>query len=196
MGAVFEINLISSNYIEISNILDQINIVLNKNTKIQNIQIMDDWEYNNVICLENLTSVRDFIMQNKIGCIELYDESDSNMGIFIEKQDDVFLYNFWIDTSRYPLLDTDIVDSRNQKYYDNIYDAIYVVTKNNNHCIKLAALGVETDFKFSKKLNLVISDSYNVNSWVISSDIDIYVNDFQERNFKSGEMKIYEKVCV
>lgn len=196
MGSVFEINLISGNYIEISNILDQINIVLNKSTKIQNIQIMDDWEYNNVICLENLTSVRDFIMQNKIGCIELCDESDSNMGIFIEKQDDVFLYNFWIDTFKYPLLDTDIVDSRNQKYYDTIYEAIYVVTKNNNHCIKLAALGAETDFKFSKKLNLVISDSYNVNSWVISSDIDIYVNDFQERNSKSGVMKIYEKVRV
>lgn len=196
MGSVFEINLISGNYIEISGILDQINILFNRSTKIQNIQIMDDWEYNNVICLENLTSVRDFIMQNKIGCIELCDESDSNMGIFIEKQDDVFLYNFWIDTFKYPLLDTDIVDSRNQKYYDTIYEAIYVVTKNNNHCIKLAALGAETDFKFSKKLNLVISDSYNVNSWVISSDIDIYVNDFQERNSKSGVMKIYEKVRV
>lgn len=196
MGSVFEINLVSGYYIEISGILDQINILFNRSTKIQNIQIMDDWEYNNVICLENLTSVRAFIMQNKITCIEFCDESDSNMGIYIEKQEDVILYNFWIDTSNYPLLDIDIVDSKNQIYYDNIYEAINVVDKKNNHCIKLAALGVETDFKFSKEFNLVIADSYNINAWLISRDLDIYVNDFQEKHSKSGEMKIFEKVCI
>lgn len=156
---------------------------------------IDNWSWENKREVGFLNPIKDFADGNKILIMQLKKNGIKDLGIYIEKRENGYLYTLWINTEGYPMLDCDLITSENRKYYEEIYGAISKLNKRIDNNIKAVGVGLETDFYYDENLLVTIQNSRNIVAWMINSDCGMdTVNGYKEKITDETDMTILEKI--
>ena len=173
MGAVLDINIISKKYINphyIKYLLeDEFKLII----EVQQIEIIDNWEFNNSKKILNIEEVENYILNNKIANIISVINGKYNSGIQIEKINKIYSFSFWIDTKYIQVLDSNNINNKNKLFYNLIRRKI--VELKNLYEISIASIGTETIFEYDKNIEKMIRESVNINMFLFL-DYDLLKN--------------------
>jgi len=192
MAATLDINLLSKRIISFNVIKDILN---SYGVDINTISSIDNWMWENEKQIENLNYITKIIEQNKIIIIKLTFKLFKDLGIYIEKIDDEYIYTFWLDTEGYPELDCDLVNNKNEVYYQKIYQIIVDLEKQQKDLLKIVGIGIESDFHYNKDVLDVIQNSYNIVSWILNNDVKEkgILNGYYKKSIEKINKTIFEK---
>ncbi len=192
MAAILDINLLCKKIITFDMIKDILN---NYEIAINTISSIDSWLWENEKQVENLNCITEIINQNKIIIIELTFKLFKNLGIYIEKIDNEYIYTFWLDTEGYPELDCDVINDRNKVYYKKIYQIIVDLEKKQKDLLRVVGIGIESDFHYNKNVLDIIQNSYNITSWILNNDINLkdILNGYYKKSIEKINKIIFEK---
>lgn len=173
MGEVIEINIISQKRTIIKKLMEFISILKKGKSVDRTIEIMDNWEYENVFECDGLEHI-DQYLDDKIVCI-----TEKLLlgvtGISSEHVEDVYNFCVWYNPK---------CDISNVEYTHFIRDFIEYLSSNMlNDEIKLCAIGKETIFRYAENLYKMVDMSHNINIWILDKNI------YQEECF--DKYKIY-----
>ena len=167
MGATLDLNMISKKYININKILILMEKSFNVKIRVDEIEIIDDWQYSNVIYELEMDNVCKYIEVGKIANIQLNADNKFKMGCQIEKENGIYLTNLWIDTEKLQHLDSNWIIAENKIFYNKLIDIILELS--NIYNIIIASVGVESTLEYSHELEDVIRESENISMWFIAN---------------------------
>lgn len=192
MAIVLDINILCNKRLD-ENIVSEI---LNDNeVTIETINCIDNWMWDNEQKIELFSQVEDVLNNNKIIILKLKKTFIKDMGVYIEKIDNFYLYNIWINTDGYPMLDCNAVTSENSYFYEAIYQTVSHISEKNKKLFRIIGIGLETDFHYNENLADIINNSRNMVSWILDSDMnnDTEWNGYSVRKAEGLGMIILEK---
>lgn len=191
MATTLDINIVSKKFIDIKDIFNILNTTFNLNIKTESIEILDDWEYSNVINIEKMEDVFNYVEENKIAIIyfKIYDKWSA--GCFLEKVQDGYLIAPWINTLNLEYLDCEIVNEKTDSFYNEVINIILGQVK--KYDISIAAIGVETIFEYEKDIRKVVNGSYNINTWIIKKSPIRNLNKYTTNNYEELEITVFKR---
>ncbi|WP_252250327.1 hypothetical protein [Clostridium sp. ZBS13] len=176
MAAVMEINILSEKFIEVKELFDILNGKFNLEMKVNNAEVMDNWEYENIIKLSNQDNISEYIKNNKIVNFELSIYNKCSAGCQVEKIDDVYLMCLWIDTLHLEYLDSHMINEENEKIYESITNE--VIKSIDKYKIIITSIGIETMFVYDKDVNKIINKSASVIKWIVPNMYEQNINKY------------------
>lgn len=176
MGATIDLNIVSKKNIKIEEIIKLLTNKLKLNIEINNIDIMDNWEYENLINVSEINKVQKYVEESKIANIEFMVLDKCKAGCQLEKIENVYITNVWIDTANFDYLDCDIINDENKSFYDRVIKLVLDLAK--DYDIVISSLGVETIFEYSDDISEVIDESENVIVWIITENYPKHINNY------------------
>ena len=179
MGATLDVNIVSRNSININKILMLIEKNFNVKISVDEIEIIDDWEYSNAMYILEIDNIYKYMEKNKIANIQLNANNQFRMGFQIEKENSIYLTNLWIDTEKLQQLDSNWIMADNELFYNKLIDIILELS--NIYEIIISAIGVETTLEYTQVLENTIGESENINMW--------FINDKSLKSIEGFEMK-------
>lgn len=179
MGATLDVNIVSRNSININKILMLIEKNFNLKISVDEIEIIDDWEYSNAMYILKIDNIYKYIEENKIANIQLNANNQFRMGFQIEKENSIYLTNLWIDTEKLQQLDSNCIMANNELFYNKLIDIILELS--NMYEIIISSIGVETTLEYTEVLENTIGESENINMW--------FINDKSLKSIEGFEMK-------
>ena len=135
------------------------------------IKCIDNWLWDNEQELESTHLIAENVNQNKIVIIKFSSPVFKDTGLYVEKVENGYLYTFWINTEGFPELDCDVINKKNRKYYEKIYQTISNLENEEKNTIKIVGIGVESEFYISGKIEEIIEKSKNILAWVFDDGI-------------------------
>ena len=169
MGEVIEISIISKDENLLMKLLSFISLQIKDDTTKKIIEVMDNWQYENVEKIESIELAEAFI-GNKIVCIT-EENANSQVGVHIEPIADLLLYNMWFS------LEGLLSDAEYAKLIDEFVGYIFNCEGMKN--IIIAAIGKETIFEYLGDSRTTISEAHNIDVWII--DKKDYLNNILEK---------------
>ncbi len=163
MAVVLDVHLLCNRMIKISVIK---NFFRSYKIKIDSICSIENWLWENEKKIKNLDCIVQIVNQNKIIIIKLVCPLFRDLGIYIEKVEKEYLYTFWFHTEGYPELDCDTINKKNEIYYKKIEQSIFYLQKIETNLLKIAGIGIESDFYYSKNILDIVQKSYNMLLWI------------------------------
>ncbi|WP_459477380.1 hypothetical protein [Clostridium saccharoperbutylacetonicum] len=179
MGATIDLNIVSKNNMKIEEIIKLLTNKFKLNIRINNIDVMDNWEYENLINVSEINKVQKYVEEFKIANVEFTVVDKCKAGCQLEKIENVYVTNVWIDTTNFNYLDCDIINDENKSFYNRVINLVLDFTK--DYDIVISSLGVETIFEYSDNIYDVINESENVIVWIITKYYQKYINNYYLR---------------
>lgn len=157
MGEVIEINIVSKDKSLLLMFLDFISLQMKNDTNKKTIEVMDNWQYENVETLDTIDLIKEFI-GNKIVCVT-EKKASGQAGVHIEPIDDLLLYNIWFNL---PLPSSDAE-------YHRLIDEFmrYIFNRDAIKNIIIGAIGKETKFEYLGDSKTTMCKAHNVDVWLI-----------------------------
>ena len=112
--------------------------------------------------LQSMYLVSHALNESKIIVINLKSDSLKDLGIYLEKINEEYVYNLWINTEGYPDLDADKINTSNEHYFQKFYQTFGEVVKKQNIAFRILGIGVETNFQYKKNNSDIIRKSENI----------------------------------
>lgn len=201
MAIILELNLISVNFFDVVDIVQNIN-EYNLTFSADSISCMDNWMWENQKELKSNTDIETYLNKEKIIVIKLKSFKFDDMGIYIEKQNDEYYYNIWINTEGYPELDSDVINKNNTVFFKKLYNLLKKVLSEQNIQYKILAIGEESLFFYSENINDILIKSKNVISWIINRELEntfhikeYLKNEYLEKEIQGLNALIFEKTA-
>lgn len=194
MAVALEFNLICEKFIDLERVL-QNSAIRKLEITIEAMHTIDNWMWTNQQELQNLFLIRKSLEESKIAVIKLSSDFLKDAGIYIEKINEEYVYNLWINTEGYPDLDADELNSRNKHYFQKFYQIFEEMEGQQNIGFRILGIGLETNFQYEKENSDVIKKSKNIIAWIVNKD---YVNDTDLIDYRENEdvgmnIAIFEK---
>ena len=63
-------------------------------------------------------------------------------------------------------MDCDTINKKNEIYYKKIEQSIFYLQKIETNLLKIAGIGIESDFYYSKNILDIVQKSYNMLLWI------------------------------
>lgn len=165
MGEVIEINIISKR----KNILDKLLQYSSLSAKGQivdyTIEIMDNWEYDNVFELNDIKLVQHYI-DDRIICITQKKDLGVN-GISVENIEGEYNYCVWYNPMN-AFTDKEYLE------YSKIFIEYFFCNMMQDE-ITLCAIGKETLFIYDRNIYQIVNESHNIDIWLV--DKGVYIED-------------------
>ncbi len=193
MAIVLDINILCKKMLSL-NLIEE--LIGTYEVTINSISSIDTWEWENEQQIEFL-QIKDAITRGKIIIIKLKSHEFKDLGVYIEKMNDIYLYTLWINTEGYPELDCDKISAENRTYYEIIYQEILKVNRKYQNLFEIVGIGLETNFCCDENIINIICRSKNVMVWIVNNDInleDVLIN--YKKIEKGLGIIIYEKSIV
>lgn len=182
MAIVLDINYLCNRMIGID-IIEQ--ILRDYHVNITSIHSIDNWMWNNERIVE-LQELERVLNDNRIFIIKLQQMLVKDLGLYIEKVEDIYHYTLWINTEGYSMLDCDEINEKNEKYYEKIFQTIIRTNEKIKDGFDVVGIGLETDIYYSKNALGIIQNSQNIMIWMLNKHIEL-----------SNEMMIGYKIkCI
>lgn len=178
MAIVLDINFLCNNMLDIS-IIE--NLLIEYQVKVDTINCLDNWMWDNEKEVESLNGIEKMLMNNQIVVIKLKRPLIKDLGMYIEKIENIYQYTLWINTEGYPELDCDMINEKNRRIYEKILQAILCMKEKDLNIFEIIGIGLETDIHYNKNIIDIIKNSENILVWIInrhvelSNDVDGYV---------------------
>lgn len=176
MAAVMEINIVSKRFIEVKELFNMLKGEFNLEIRINNVEVMDNWEYENIIKLSNKDNISEYIENKKIVNFELSIDNEYRAGCQIEKIDDVYLMCLWADTLHLEYLDSCVINKENEKIYELITKE--VIKSIDRYKIIITSIGIETMFVYDKDVYKIINKSSSVQRWIVPNMYNQKINNY------------------
>lgn len=199
MAIILELNLISVRFFDIVNVLQNIN-EYNLNFSVDTISYIDNWMWENENELKSNADIETYLNKEKIIVVKLKSFKFNDMGIYIERKNDEYYYNIWINTEGYPELDSDVINKDNIEFFNKLYNLLKKVLSEQNIQYKILAIGEETLFFYSRDINNILTKSRNVISWIINEKLEntFYLREYLKKEYSQKEISglnaiIFEK---
>lgn len=170
MAVALDINFLSNELMDID-IIE--NLFKKHNVKIVSINSIDNWMWDNEKEIDSLMHIGKVLNHCQIVIIKLKQPLMKDLGIFIEKVENLYLYTVWMNTEGYPMLDCDAITLENCKYFENIFATLLKMKENNINIFEVVAIGLETDIHYSKNILNMIQKSKNVFVWIFNQDVEL-----------------------
>lgn len=183
MAATLDFNLLCLQKINLKEVFKAINVKYG--IKVGQMLSINNWNWEEERTINNLHIIDNILEKKRIVVIYLKSEVFSDIGLYIEKFDQEYLYSIWINTEGYEYMDSDKVDIHNVKYYEFIYQMFAEFVKRFGIAYRVLAIGVETNFIYSKNNEEIVKKSEYITSWV-----------FKDDKIFSGSKEIYKKKSV
>ncbi len=170
MAVALDINFLSNELMDID-IIE--NLFKKHSVKIVSINSIDNWMWDNEKEIDSLMHIGKVLNHCQIVIIKLKQPLMKDLGIFIEKVENLYLYTVWMNTEGYPMLDCDAITLENCKYFENIFATLLKMKENNINIFEVVAIGLETDIHYSKNILDMIQESKNVFVWIFNQDVEL-----------------------
>jgi len=194
MGAALEVTMYYKNVIPLSEIVKQLGF-LGYRIAVNNIEIFDDWLYTNHQVLEyneNTLNLNEILSDSKI-LLANFTVNEYLCGYHILKADDgIYEVCIWLDLSKLPFLDNDIINNASRTFYKKITDEIV----SNIDCEKLLliGIGIETMIAYDKALQNIVDNSKNILMWIFPKGREINIKPLFKKEEKDSFL-IYSLEC-
>lgn len=178
MAAALDINILCKEILD----LDEIIPVLTKyKVRIESVHSIDSWMWDNEQNVGSFNQIAAIVDLQHIVIIKLRHSQIKDMGIYIEKIENRYLYTLWLNTEGYPMLDCENITMDNQQFYKKIIQAIFELKRLIKGSFEVADVGLETDFCYEKNMRDIIHNSKNMMIWVLNQDatLNFCLDDFQ-----------------
>lgn len=194
MAVVLEFNLICKDVIDLDSVL-QNSTISKLNISIEKVSSIDNWMWENQQELHDLAFVEKALKNAKIVVINLKSPLLKDLGVYVEKIREEYVYNLWINIDGYPNLDTDNISSRNRHYFKKFYQTFDEEVKKQNIQFRILGIGLETNFQYEEKISDVVQKSENIISWIVDKDFkhDELLNNYKRNDLKGMNFLVYEK---
>lgn len=133
---------------------------------------IDNWKWENQQAILDFSEIEEKIEKNKIVVIDLKLSVFKSAGIYIEKMQNDYVYEMWIDTEGFPELDVDVITKANQKFYQRAYKALETIVERQKIPFKILGIGVETNFEYDEDVNEIVRKSGHMVSWVSNKTLE------------------------
>lgn len=198
MAIILELNMICVRSFDI-NVLQSITDYA-LNFSIDNVSCIDNWMWENQTELEDDADIERYLNNKKIIVINLKSFKFNDMGIYIEKINDEYIYNIWINTEGYPELDSDVLNPNNFDFFKKLYNILSQILREQNIQYKILAIGTEILFFYDKDINSIFMKSKNVISWIINRELvgtfnskEILEKEYKEKEIYGLNAIVFEK---
>lgn len=194
MAIVLEFNLICKEFLDIEQILHNSEIKKLK-ISIEKISSIDNWMWANQQELQSMYLVSHALNESKIIVINLKSDSLKDLGIYLEKINEEYVYNLWINTEGYPDLDADKINTSNEHYFQKFYQTFGEVVKKQNIAFRILGIGVETNFQYKKNNSDIIRKSENIITWIGNEDLenDVALDNYKKKKVVGIDFLVFEK---
>lgn len=191
MAIVLDINVLCKKVLNFNLIKDLIN---DYEAVVDSINSIDTWEWDNEQQI-NFWQIEDVVNKGKIIIVKLVSPKFKDLGIYIEKMNDVYLYTLWINTEGYPELDSDTISVKNRIYYEKVYREILKINKSNQSLIKIVGIGLETEFSYDENVIGIVQSSRNMSVWIVEDYINLETEliNYRKNMAKEFGVIIYER---
>lgn len=194
MAVVLEFNLICKAIIDLDSAL-QNSTISKLNISIEKISSIDNWMWENQQKLQDMSLVENVLEDAKIVIVNLKSPVLKDLGVYVEKIREEYVYNLWINMDGYPNLDTDNISSRNRHYFKKFYQTFGEEVKKQNIQFRILGIGLETKFQYEEKNSDIIQKSENIISWIVDKDFKDgrLLNNYKKNEFKGMNFLVFEK---
>ena len=178
MAVVLDINMLCNEILD----LNMIATLLNKySICMESMNVIDSWMWDNEKKVEDLNQIASILDMQHIVIIKLKSHQIKDMGVYIEKFENQYLYTLWINTEGYPMLDCEKITKDNCEYYKEIVRAILELNGLIKDFFDLVGIGLETDICYEKNVMDIVQNSKNVMIWILSKhkELNIQLDDFK-----------------
>ena len=178
MAVVLDINMLCNEILD----LNMIATLLNKySICMESMNVIDSWMWDNEKKVEDLNQIASILDMQHIVIIKLKSPQIKDMGVYIEKFENQYLYTLWINTEGYPMLDCEKITKDNCEYYKEIVRAILELNGLIKDFFDLVGIGLETDICYEKNVMDIVQNSKNVMIWILSKhkELNIQLDDFK-----------------
>ncbi len=165
MGEVVEICAVVEDFKIYRDLLDILMEFTGRQYRTSSIQVMDDWEYTNVVDLE---SVDDYFESDLKGILTLECESDDDhVGASIEKPDNGYLIEAWLNPHG------KVIEEEYKKLLDVIKKRLQ-----NEARIYFCAIGQEIFIDTELNFLEMLKTAHNIDLWMIKREL--WNSDYRE----------------
>jgi len=154
MGEVIEISIVGNDFKLFDSLRDFISHYCNTDN-IGTIEIMDNWEYENCVKIENAIDIKKYA-ENKIVRIS-FTGKDFDSGIYIESKKNLYYMTGWMN----PL------EGISEDNYQAIISKAVEYFKSNS-LIEICGIGKEIVVDYDNGLFDAIKNAHNVDVWMVS----------------------------
>lgn len=194
MAVVLEFNLICKDIIDLDSAL-QNSTISKLNISIEKISSIDNWMWENQKRLQDMSLVESVLADEKIIVVNLKSPVLKDLGIYMEKIREDYVYNLWINMDGYSNMDTDNISSKNRHYFKKFYQVFGEEVKKQSIQFRILGIGLETKFQYEKKNSDIIQNSENIIAWIVNKDFkdDRLLNNYKKNEFKGMNFLVFEK---
>ncbi len=152
-----------------------------RKVSIEYIHSIDNWMWDNEKEIEDSKQIASILDTQHIVTIKLKKQLIKDLGIYIEKSENQFLYTLWINTEGYPMLDCEKITTKNSKFYKEIIDAIIELNGLVEDAFEVVGIGLETSIYYEKNVMDIIRKSKNVIIWILNKydELNTQLEDFK-----------------
>lgn len=180
MAVVLDINILCNKMLD----LNKIAFLLAKHkASIESINSIDNWMWDNEKKLEDFNQIATILDMQHIIIIKLKQPSIKDIGVYIEKIENQFLYTLWINTEGYSMLDCEKITMDNCEFYQEIIQAVLELNRLIKDSFEVVGIGLETDFCYEKDVIDIIRKSKNMMIWMLNKHDELNI---QLEKFKGG----------
>ena len=189
MAAAWEFVMMSEYFIT-SQTIAQISKAFEHQIAIRSIASIDDWGWSNQQKLDDIFSIEQKINEGKIITVGISSHIWKSLGLYIEKEDDIYIYTLWLNTEGFPEIDANRITDQNQKHYETAFSILESLVEKYNIQFKCIAIGLESEIRYCPDMMRMISGSSGVVAWLIHSSCMIDLLDGSKRVSLSREMDV------
>lgn len=178
MAVVLDINILCNKMLD----LTKSELLLAKhNVSIESINSIDNWMWENEKEIEDSKQITNILDMQQITIIKLKKPSIKDIGIYIEKIENQFLYTLWINTEGYTMLDCEKITKDNSEFYKKIVLSILELNRLIEDSFEVVGIGLETDFYYEKDVMDIIRKSKNMMIWMLNKqdEVNIQLEEFK-----------------
>ncbi len=176
MAEVIDVNIVTLEKNNIDEIIELINKIMQEVSTEKNIEVRDNWESEEILNVDFAYNIQEKYHDKIISISTEY--TCGNAGVYIEKIDDYFCYNIWINHK-------DFIYEKKDNYSELVQNVLeYICLKKSNiFCV----VGKEVDFEFEKDFSNMISELENVDVFILEKNL-LNIRKIAEKN-KYSEYK-------
>lgn len=179
MAVVLDINILCNKMLDLTK---SASLLAKHNVCLDSMNSIDNWMWENEKEIEDTKQIVNIVDMQQIVIIKLKQPSIKDIGIYIEKIENQFLYTLWINTEGYKMLDCEKITMDNSEFYKKIVLSILEMNKLIEDSFEVVGIGLETDFYYEKDVMDIIQKSKNMMIWLLKKH--------DELNTKLEEFKI------
>lgn len=187
MAAVLEISMLCNKILDLSMFTE---LLCEYRVSIESVNSIDNWLWENERSINDTDRIADILDMQHIAIIKLKQPMFKDMGVYIEKVENQYLYTLWINIEGYSELDCERITVHNREFYEKIVETILELNKPGKGLFEVAGIGVETDIQYNKNVMDIIRNSKNVAIWLLNR------RDELNTHMEGYEIDILESVCV